>query len=54
LSAEILTKSYNQIIKMMEMSVDSEIVLTAGQFACFVMDDWDWKSAWKTSMASYR
>jgi hypothetical protein len=47
-------KSYDQIIKMVEMSVDDEIVLTAGQFACFVMDDWEWKAEWTGSMAQYR
>lgn len=46
-------RSYDQIIKMMEMSVDEEIVLTASQFACFVMDDWDWKGAWQLSNSQY-
>ncbi len=46
-------KAYDQIIKMMEMSVDSEILLTSGQFACFVMDDWDWKEVWKMSNLKY-
>jgi hypothetical protein len=47
-------KAYDQIIRMMEMSVDEEIELTAGQFACFVMDDWDWKEQWSTSNMAYR
>ncbi len=46
-------RAYNQIIRMMEMSVDSEIVLTASQFACFVMDDWEWKEEWASSNAQY-
>jgi hypothetical protein len=46
-------KAYDQIIRMMEMSVDTEIVLTAGQFACFVMDDWEWKEEWASSNAQY-
>lgn len=46
-------KAYAQIIRMMEMSVDTEIVLTASQFACFVMDDWEWKEEWATSNALY-
>lgn len=45
--------AYNQIIRMMEMSVDKEIVLTAGQFACFVMDDWAWKRGWEQTVATY-
>lgn len=46
-------KSYDQIIKMTEMSVDDIITLTAGQFGCFVMDDWEWKETWSMSNAGY-
>jgi hypothetical protein len=46
-------KAYDQIIRMMEMSVDTEIVLTASQFGCFVMDDWEWKEEWASSNAQY-
>ncbi|MBA4186706.1 MAG: hypothetical protein C0467_01685 [Planctomycetaceae bacterium] len=46
-------KAYDQIIRMMEMSVDTEIELTASQFACFVMDDWEWKEEWASSNAQY-
>src|SRR6185295_867061 len=46
-------KAYDQIIRMMEMSVDEEITLTCSQFACFVMDDWDWKEQWSASNATY-
>ncbi len=46
-------KAYDQIIRMMEMSVDTEIVLTASQFACFVMDDWEGKEEWAASIAQY-
>ena len=46
-------KAYDQIIRMMEMSVDEEITLTGSQFACFVMDDWDWKEEWATSNSMY-
>jgi hypothetical protein len=46
-------KAYDQIIRMMEMSVDTEIILTSSQFACFVMDDWEWKEEWASSNAQY-
>jgi len=46
-------KAYDQIIRMMEMSVDEEIVLTCSQFGCFVMDDWDWKEQWAASNSVY-
>lgn len=46
-------KAYDQIIRMMEMSVDEEITLTCSQFGCFVMDDWDWKEKWSASNRTY-
>jgi hypothetical protein len=46
-------KAYDQIIRMMEMSVDQEITLTCSQFGCFVMDDWDWKEKWAASNSAY-
>ena len=46
-------KAYDQIIRMMEMSVDEEITLTCSQFGCFVMDDWDWKEQWSASNSVY-
>jgi hypothetical protein len=46
-------KAYDQIIRMMEMSVDEEITLTCSQFGCFVMDDWDWKQQWSASNTMY-
>lgn len=46
-------KSYDQIVAMMEMSVDDTILLTASQFGCFVLDDWEWKGAWTTANEFY-
>ena len=46
-------KAYDQIIRMVEMSVDTEMTLTASQFACFVMDDWDWKEEFVKTSAMY-
>lgn len=46
-------KAYDQIIRMMEMSVDQEITLTCSQFGCFVMDDWEWKEQWSASNSTY-
>lgn len=47
------TKEYNRIIKMLEMSVDSEIELTQREFANYVMDDWDWMDQFLTSNSGY-
>lgn len=37
---------YDQIITMLEMSVDEVIELEDHQFAQYVMDRWNWKRAW--------
>lgn len=46
--------AYNQAIAMVDMSVGDNFVLTAGQFSCWVMDDWDWKDSWSKSNALYQ
>jgi hypothetical protein len=46
-------RSYDQIIRMMEMEVDDVVTLTADQFACFVMDDWEWSEHWAASNRAY-
>jgi adenylate kinase family enzyme len=47
------TREYNKIIKMLEMSVDTEIELTQGEFAQYVMDDWSWKKQFSATNAMY-
>lgn len=46
-------KAYNQVIQMLEMSVDDELNLEADQFACYVMDDWDWKRDFDNASLHY-
>jgi hypothetical protein len=47
------TNDYDRVIKMMEMDTRSEIELTEQEFACYVMDSWDWKQQWTTSNYTY-
>jgi hypothetical protein len=47
------TKDYDREIKMLELSVDDEIVLSQSDFAAYVMDDWQWKREFITSNAGY-
>lgn len=47
------TKDYDRAIKMLEMSVQDEIVIDEYSFQCYVMDDWQWKRAFLTSNAGY-
>lgn len=47
-------KDYEQVITMLEMSVDDKITLESDEFACFVMDDWDWKAEFKQVTNLYK
>ena len=46
-------KDYDRVIRMLELSVDSEIELAADEFANFVQDDWHWKDSWTISNSAY-
>lgn len=46
-------RSYEQVIRMLEMSVEETITLASDQFACYVMDDWGWKSEFEGTRAYY-
>lgn len=47
------TKDYDRILKMLEMSVKSEIEISQQAFAQYVMDDWGWKESWTLSNSKY-
>jgi len=36
-------KDYSRVLKMLEMDTKELITLSEEQFACYVMDEWDWK-----------
>lgn len=46
-------KDYDQVIAMLEMSVDDLLTIRSDEFACYVMDDWDWRADWKMSNSKY-
>ena len=46
-------KDYDRVIRMLELSVDDEIELTAEEFSNFVQDDWHWKESWTISNSNY-
>ena len=46
-------KDYDRVIRMLELSVDSEIELAADEFANFVQDDWHWKENWTFTNSNY-
>jgi hypothetical protein len=47
-------KDYRQIIEMVRMSAEDVITLSSEEFACYVMDDWDWKEEFAASTAGYK
>ena len=48
-----MTKQYDLIIKMLEMSIDTEIELTQKEFANYVQDDWSWMGQFLASNSGY-
>jgi DNA polymerase II small subunit/DNA polymerase delta subunit B len=47
------TKDYDRAIRMIEMSVEDVIEIDEKDFACYIMDDWDWKRQFLTTNAFY-
>lgn len=45
--------SYDQIITMLEMTTDKIIELTNNDFASYVMDNWEWKQSFTSTMSLY-
>jgi hypothetical protein len=46
-------KTFDRVIRMMEMSVDEAIDLTEAQFLSYVMNEWDWMRSFASSNAMY-
>jgi len=46
-------KDYDQVIDMMEMSVDENINLDSASFQAYVKDNWSWKGSFVTMNAKY-
>ena len=46
-------KDYDQVIMQLEMCVDNTIMVMSDEFACFCMDDWDWKQDFKKLSSTY-
>lgn len=47
------TKDYDRAIRALEMTTLEVIHLTSGQFAQWVMDDWNWKAQFVNSTQGY-
>lgn len=46
-------KEYDQAIAMLEMSADTEVVLSRQEFNQYVLDNWSWKGNFIASTAAY-
>ena len=47
------TRDYDRAIRMIDMSVDSEITIDETSFRQYVMDDWRWKHQFLSSNSTY-
>jgi hypothetical protein len=47
------TDDYDRVLKMIDMSVDDEMVIGSSEFAQYVMDDWKWKESFANNTGSY-
>lgn len=47
------TRDYDRVIKMLEMSVDSQIEIEEQEFNWYVMDQWQWNASFNTSTVAY-
>lgn len=48
------TGDYDQVVDMLEMSIEDTIELTHQEFAQYVRDDWAWKDQFTQTMMSNR
>lgn len=46
-------KSYDQIIRMLELCVDETIELDGQTFSQYVMDEWDWSDRFRGETVTY-
>lgn len=47
------TPEYDRAIRMLEMSVDDTVQLSASEFESYVMDRWTWKKAFLAANSAY-
>lgn len=50
---ESFANEYDRAMKMLELSVDGQIVLTRDEFANLVLDEWRWTESFKSKVAVY-
>lgn len=48
-----MTREYDRVITMLEMSVEEELEVTQQEVMQYVMDDWSWKQQFEAVSATY-
>lgn len=48
-----MTKEYDCVVAMLEMSVDDTIEISQQEFSQYALDQWNWKASWATTTANY-
>jgi hypothetical protein len=48
-----MTKEYDHVIAMLEMTLEQEVELSHQEFAHYVLDQWHWKSQFANTASSY-
>lgn len=46
-------KEYDRVVRMLEMCVADEVTITEGQFTQYVMDEWNWKGQFASTVQQY-
>lgn len=47
------TADYDRVLKMLDLTIDSEIVLQERDVAMYIMDDWQWKRNFMVQNSMY-
>lgn len=46
-------EEFDQIIGMLEASVDSEVEITGAEYNCYYLHKWDWADAWAAQNSTF-
>jgi thymidine phosphorylase len=47
------TDDYDAVIGLMELSTEETVTLDTADYACYYLDQWQWRRAWLANSVSY-
>ena len=47
------TADYDRVIKMLQMSCETQLAISEADFAMYVMDEWNWKGKFTETTSKY-